>query len=113
MADTGSILSRQEQFFSNLLSVKRSTSYEESEAYTAELDLTEPSLIKVKLAIEDLKNHKASGGDHIPSELIQAGGGKSYGEIHKLFVLIWNKKELSQKWKESIMFPIRKKKTIK
>ena len=35
-------------------------------------------------------------------ELIQAGGGKLYEEIHKLIVLIWNKEELPQEWKESI-----------
>ena len=50
--------------------------------------------IEVELAIENFKNHKAPGVDHIPSELIQAGGGKLYEEIHKLIVLIWNKEEL-------------------
>ena len=42
-----------------------------------------PSLIEVELAIEKLKRHKATGVGHIPSELIQAGGGKLYEEIHK------------------------------
>ena len=46
------------------------------------------------------------GVDHIPSKLIQAGGGKLYEEIHKLIVLIWNKEELPQEWKESIIVPI-------
>ena len=32
--------------------------------------------LEVKLAIENLKNHKAPVVDHIPSELIQADGGK-------------------------------------
>ena len=47
-------------------------------------------------AIEKLKRHKATGVDHIPSKLIQAGGGKLYEEIHKFIVLIWNKEELPQ-----------------
>ena len=41
-------------------------------------DIPEPSLIEVELTIENLKKHKAPGVDHIPSELIQADGGKLY-----------------------------------
>ena len=41
--------------------------------------------------------------------VIQAGGGKLYEEIYKPIVLIWNKEELSQEWKESIIVPIHKK----
>ena len=81
----------------------KSTSHEGSEVYTAEPDNPEPSLIEVELAIEKLKKHKATGVDHIPSELFQAGGSKLYEEIQKLIVLIWNKGELPQEWKESIM----------
>ena len=36
VADTTSILSRWEQFFSNLLNINQSTSHEGSEVYTAE-----------------------------------------------------------------------------
>ena len=56
-----------------------------------------------------LKEHEAIRVDHIPSKLIQANGGKLYEEIHKLIVLIWNKEELPQEWKESIIVPIHKK----
>ena len=38
--------------------------------------------MEVQLAIEKLKRHKATGVDHIPSELIQTGGSKLYKEIH-------------------------------
>ena len=79
VADTTSILSRWEQFFSNLLNVNQSISHEGSEVYTAEPDIPEPSLIEVELPIEKLKKHKATRVDHIPSELIQAGvGTKKY-----------------------------------
>ena len=88
-----------EQFFSNF--------HEGSEVYTAEPDIPEPSQIEVELAIEKLKRHKATGVDHIPSELIQVGGGKLYEKIHKLIELIWNKDELPQEWKESIIVPRR------
>ena len=65
-------------FFSNLLNVNQSTSHEGSEVYTAEPDISEPSLIEVDLAIEKLKRHKATEVYHIPSELIQADGGKLF-----------------------------------
>ena len=98
VAYTTSLLSRWEQFFSNLLNVNQSTSHKGSEVYTAEPDIPEPSFIEVELAIEKLKMHKATGVDHIPSKLIQAGGGNLYEEIHKLIVLICNKEELPQEW---------------
>ena len=47
VADKTSILSRWEQFFSNLLNVNQSTSHEGSEVYTVEPDIPEPSLIEV------------------------------------------------------------------
>ena len=65
--------------------------------------IPEPRLIQVELAIEHLKNHKAPGVDHIPSQLIQAGGGRLYEKIYELVVLIYNKEELPQEWKESII----------
>ena len=41
VADTTSMLSRWEQFFSNLLNVNQSTSHEGSEVYTSEPDSPE------------------------------------------------------------------------
>ena len=41
--------------------------------HTAEPLVTEPSVFEVELAIEELKHHKSSGIDQIPSELIKAG----------------------------------------
>ena len=38
-----------------------------------------------------------------------AGGRKIRYELHKCFISIWNKKELSEEWKESIVVPIYKK----
>jgi len=41
--------------------------------------------------------------------LIRAGGSIIRFEIHKLIVSIWNKEELPEEWKESIIVPIYKK----
>jgi hypothetical protein len=60
----------------------------------------EPSALEVELAIEKLKSHKSPGIDHIPAELIKAGGRTIRGAIHKLITAIWNKEELPEEWKE-------------
>jgi len=41
--------------------------------------------------------------------LIKAGGKTIHCEIHKLIISIWNKEELPEEWKESIVVPIYKK----
>jgi len=41
--------------------------------------------------------------------LIKAGGKTIRCEIHELIIAIWNKEELSEEWKESIIVPIHKK----
>jgi hypothetical protein len=61
------------------------------------------------MAIEKLKRHKSPGIDQIPAELIKSGGRKVQSEIHKLIISIWNKEELPEEWKESIIVPIYKK----
>ena len=71
--------------------------------------MPEPSAFEVELAIEKLKNHKSPGIDQIPAELIKAGGRTIRCVIHKLIISIWNKKELPEEWKESIIVPICKK----
>jgi hypothetical protein len=56
-----------------------------------------------------LKKYKSPGSGQIPVELIQAGGETLLSAIHKLINSIWNKEELSDQWKESIIVPIHKK----
>jgi hypothetical protein len=56
-----------------------------------------------------LKKYKSPGSDQIPAELIQAGGEILVSVIHKLINYVWNKEELPDQWKESIIVPIHKK----
>ena len=58
------------------------------------------------MAIEKLKRHKSPGINQIPVELIKAEGRTIRSEIHKLVNSIWNKEELPEEWKESIILPI-------
>jgi hypothetical protein len=55
------------------------------------------------MAIVDLKRHKSPGIDHSPAELITARGRTIRSVIHKLIISIWNKEELPEDWKESII----------
>jgi len=41
--------------------------------------------------------------------VIKAGSGTIRSEIHKFIISIWNKKKLSEEWKEPIIVPIYKK----
>jgi hypothetical protein len=51
-----------------------------------------------------VKRYKLPGTDQSPAELIQAGSDILLpAEIHKLINSIWNKKELQQLWKKSIV----------
>jgi hypothetical protein len=56
-----------------------------------------------------LKSYKSPGSDQILAELIQAGGEILLSAMHKLINSVWNKEELPDQWKESIIVPVHKK----
>jgi len=68
------------------------------EIHTAEPLVHEPSAFEVEMTTEKLKGHKSQG--------IRARGITIRSEIHKLINPIWNKEELPEEWKESIIVPI-------
>jgi hypothetical protein len=74
--------------------------------YTAEPLVPEPSLVQVEICVGKLKWYKSPSTDQIPADLIKAGGEILRSEIHTLIRSIWNKEELPQQWKESIIIPI-------
>jgi hypothetical protein len=85
------------------------TAVRQTKVHTAEPLVPEPSAFEDEMAIEKLKRHKSPGIDQIPAELIKAGGRIIRSEIHKLIISIWNKEELPEEWKESVIVPICKK----
>ena len=50
-----------------------------------------------------------TGTDQIAAELIKVGGRTACCEIHELIKSIWNKEELTENWKESIIVSIYRK----
>ena len=109
VADSHSIMTRWKNYFSQLLNVHGAKDVRQEEIYTAVPLVPEPSAFEVKLDIEKLKSHKSPGIDQIPAELIKAGGRTIRYVINKLIISIWNKEELPEEWKESIIVPINKK----
>jgi hypothetical protein len=62
-----------------------------------------------RMIVLDKPKHKSPGIDQIPAELIKAGGRIFLSEIHKLIISIWNREELPEERKESVIVPIYKK----
>ena len=94
--------------FSQLLNVHGAKDVRQEEIHPAEPLVPELSAFEVELAIEKLKNHKSPGIVQVPAELIKAGGRTIRCAIHKFIISIWNKEELPEEWKGSIILPIHK-----
>jgi hypothetical protein len=109
VADSHSILARWRNHISQLLNVQGVKDVRQTQVRTAEPLVPKPSAFEVELAIEKLKSHKSPGIDQIPAEFIKARGRTVESEIHKHTISIWNKEELPEEWKESIIVPICKK----
>jgi hypothetical protein len=91
------------------LNVNGISDVRQAEIHTAEPLVPEPSALEVELAIEKLKSRNSPGIDQIPAELIKAESMTIRSAIHKLIIVIWNKEELPEEWKESVVVPIHKK----
>jgi hypothetical protein len=68
----------------------------------------EHSLFEEEIGIGKLKSYISPGTDNIPAEFIKAGGERLYSEIHRLICFMWNKEELPQQRKETVILPIYK-----
>jgi hypothetical protein len=79
------------------------------EVYTPEPLIPGPSHLEVEITTAKLKKYKSPGSIQNLVELIQAGGEKLVFVIHKLINSIWNKEDLPDQWKESVIVPIHKK----
>jgi hypothetical protein len=108
-ADSHIVLNRWKNYFSQLLNVHNVSDVRQIEVHTTEPLVPGASLLEVEIAIAKLKKHKLPGSDQISAELIQTGGEMLMSAVHKLIHSIWNKEQLPDQWKESIIVPIHKK----
>jgi hypothetical protein len=108
LLDFHSILNRWKKYFSQLLNV-HNVSDRQIEVHMAEPLVPGLSHLKVEIAIAKFKKYKSPGSDQIPAELIQAGCKILQCVIHKLINSVWNKEELPDQWKESIIISVHRK----
>jgi hypothetical protein len=104
VTDSYGILARWRNHFSQLLNVHGVNNVRQTEMYTAEPLVSDPSAFEFEMTTVDLKRHKSPGIDQIPAELIKARGRTTRSEIHKLIISIWNKEELPEDRKKSVIF---------
>jgi hypothetical protein len=86
IADPQKVLNRWKNFFNHVLNVHGVHDVRRMDTQTAEPLVPEPGLVEVEIAIGKLKSYKSPGTDHIPAELIKAGGETLYSEIHRLVI---------------------------
>jgi hypothetical protein len=84
LADPHKILNRWKNYFFQLLNVHGAGGVRQTEMHTAEPFVPQPSASEVHVAIGKLNRYKSPGVDHIPAELIKAGGETLRWEVHKL-----------------------------
>jgi hypothetical protein len=109
LADSHNILNMWKNYFSQLLNVHNVSDVRQIEIHTAKSLAPGPIRLEVEIAVPKLKKYKSPGSDQIPEKRIQAGGKILLSVIHKLINFVWNKEELPDQWKESIIVPVHKK----
>jgi hypothetical protein len=109
LAGSHKILNRWKNYFSRLLNVHSVSDVRQIEVHTAEPLVPGPSRFKFEITISKLRKYKSPCSDQIPAELIEAGGEILLFVIHKLINSVWNKEELPDQWKESVIVPVHKK----
>jgi hypothetical protein len=83
ITNSGNILSRLRNHFSQLLNVFGVNDVRQTEIHTSEPLVPEPSAFEIEMSIEEVKRHKSPETAQIPTELIKTGGRKIRSEIHK------------------------------
>jgi hypothetical protein len=91
------------------LNVHRVSDVRQIEIHTAEPLVPDPSPFEVEIAIAKLKRYKSPGSNQILAELVQPEGEVLRSEIHKHINSMWNKEELPDQCKESLIVRIYKK----
>ena len=100
---------RWQDYFSELLNREEPANpleEHEIEAEEEDIALEEGEII---YAIKKLKNHKATGVDGIPGELIKYGGDGMLREMTQVYARIWHEERIPEEWQEGIYMPLHKK----
>jgi hypothetical protein len=109
LANSKIILNTWKNCFSQLLNVHNVSDIRQIEVHMVEPLVSVSGCLEVEIAIAKLKKCTFPCNDKIPAELIQAGGETLLSLIHKLINSVWNKEELPDQLKESIIVSVYKK----
>jgi hypothetical protein len=104
LADSHNILNRWKNYFSQLLNVHNVSDVRQIEVHMAEPLVPGPSHLEVEIAIAMLKKYKSPRSNSRRTYLSR----RQNIAIHKLINSVWNKEELLDPWKESIIVPVHK-----
>ena len=104
--DCHNILAWCRNHFSQLFNVHMFSDVRQTDIYTFEQLVPELNAFEFEMPIAKLKRQKSAGIDQIQAELFQAR--VFLRVIHMLINSIWNKEELPEEWKKSIIVPIYK-----
>ena len=103
------VLARWRNHFSKLYFAHGVSEVRQTEKHKAETLVLDQGGLEFDMAIEMLKTNKSQFTNQSTVELIEAESRTIRCEIHKIINSIWNKEELPEEWKESIIVPIHKK----
>jgi hypothetical protein len=92
-----------EELLFSVIDVHNVSDVRQIEIHTGEPLLPDPCHLEAEISIAKLKKYKSPGSDQILAELYQAGDETLVPVIHKVITLIWNKEELNDQWKKSII----------
>jgi hypothetical protein len=87
LVDPQNVLNRWKNFFNQVLYAHGVHDVRQMDIHTVGPLTSEPSFVKVEIAIEKLKSYKSLGSDQIPAELIKAGVKHNILRYKDLFVL--------------------------
>jgi hypothetical protein len=86
-----------------LFNVHGTSDVRQTKIHTEEQSVPQPSAFEIEMTIEKLKRHNHQLLKKSQQKWLRQGGRTIRSEIHTLINSIWNKDELSEEWKESII----------
>lgn len=111
LTNPNEVVKRWKEHFEQLLNRPEPPSQllDDEPIFGPEMEVPEPTIEEVTVAIKFLKNNKSPGSDNIPSEIWKHGGEALHHRMHNLIRTIWQKERIPKDWKDSTIIPIHKK----
>jgi hypothetical protein len=115
ITQTNQILNRWKDYFRTILNLDtdNSVSNHRIQPITSDnqtvVEIHPPSYNEVCSIINKLKSNKAGDTDNVIPELVKQGGRTLKQRLYKFILMIWEKEQLPNQWREGIICPTYKK----